>query len=222
MISNQGSPQPLRLQILTSYWPPDVALPQVGPLLQVQIRSPIWKGTTQQDQPPPPPPSPSPWIPQSFSQSTVLRYYYSALLLLPPPVVSRLRCDCFPKRIKMVLGDSRRCRRRRRLVATVTWLPLRNQASACCPHNKSRKNCGLQSRISIAQLFIIAAPFFPPGALCPALFISRLPFDILRLPDRSPGAPLGNTPLLARNDSRNSDKDKDNDVGGSFSASVWW
>lgn len=176
MISNQGSPQPLRLQILTSYWPPDVALPQVGPLLQVQIRSPIWKGTTQQDQPPPPPPSPSPWIPQSFSQSTVLRYYYSALLLLPPPVVSRLRCDCFPKRIKMVLGDSRRCRRRRRLVATVTWLPLRNQASACCPHNKSRKNCGLQSRISIAQLFIIAAPFFSPRCTLPCPFYFPLAF----------------------------------------------
>lgn len=38
-----------------------------------------------------------------------------------------------------------------------------------CPvlGNKSRKNCGLQSRISIAQLFIIASAF-PPGALCSA------------------------------------------------------
>lgn len=42
--------------------------------------------------------------------------------------------------------------------------------------NKSRKNCGLQSRISIAQLFIIASAF-PPGALCsafPLLFSALL------------------------------------------------
>lgn len=131
--------------------------------------------------------------PESLSQSTVLRYYCRYFCPCSPccrrccccccypcyPCCcpGRLRCDCFQKWNKDGVGDSRLAP-----MVTPQWQGVGDGASlghtsscrslaslSLCPvlGNKSRKNCGLQSRISIAQLFIIASAL-PPGALCSA------------------------------------------------------
>lgn len=144
--------------------------------------------------------------PQSLSQSTVLRYYCCYFCPCFPCCCCCCCCypcypcccpvaDCaaivFKNEIKMVLAiaDSLEWWRHtdmgwgrgvvRHPLATLHPASLSPRTPLLCLvlGNKSRKNCGLQSRISIAQLFIIASAF-PPGALCSAfpLLLSALLF----------------------------------------------